>query len=114
MEYTWQYIFAGVAEFCPAIHACYCDGYGICFGGAQQLQDWLDVLKRREASDAEIGVLMDAGQQAESESVKFLREQSERLNKELGDLKEEAFRRGDNPRNRALEASRLWNEGDGF
>jgi hypothetical protein len=113
MEYTWQYIFAGVAEFCPAMHACYCDGYGVCFGGPQQLQDWLDILKRREVSDAEITALVDAGK-GESESVKSLRKQSAELNKELSDQKDEAFRRGDNPKNRALEAGREWKEGDGF
>jgi Protein of unknown function (DUF3431) len=113
MEYTWQYIFAGVSEFCPAMHACYCDGYGVCFGGAQELQNWLDILKRREVSDAEASVLMEAGQ-TESESVKFLKEQSERLNNDLSTLKEEAYRRGDDPRNRALEAGREWKEGDGY
>lgn len=113
MEYTWQYIFAGVSEFCPAMHVCYCDGYGACFGGAQQLQDWVDILKRREVSDTEISVLLDAGEQ-DSESLKFLRNQSDELNKELSARKEEAFRRGDDPRNRAAEAGREWKEGDGF
>jgi hypothetical protein len=114
MEYTWQYIFAGVSEFCPATHACYCDGYGVCFGGAQELQDWLDILKRREITDAEITVLVDAVERAESESIKSLREQSEKLSNELSIWKEEAFRRGDNPKNRALEVGRRWSEGDGF
>lgn len=114
MEYTWQYIFAGVAEFCPATHACYCDGYGICFGGPQQLQDWLDILKRREVTDAEISDLQDAGQQSELKSLEVLLKQSEELNKELSVRKEDAFRRGDDPRSRALEVGRDWKEGDGF
>lgn len=115
MEYTWQYIFAGMSEFCPAMHGCYCDGYGVCFGGAQQLQDWLEKLRRREQFDEEIRVLMDSGgQQAESESVKSLRAQSEELNKDLNVRKTDAFQRGDDPKNRALEAGREWKEGDGF
>lgn len=114
MEYTWQYIFAGVSEFCPPIHACYCDGYGVCFGGAQQLQDWLDILKERELSDTEISVLMENGQQADSEPIKYLRQKSDELNQELSTRKEAAFRRGDDPRNRAVEAGREWADGDGF
>lgn len=31
-EHVWQYVFAGVYEFCPKEHVCYCDGYGVCFG----------------------------------------------------------------------------------
>ncbi len=113
MEYTWQYIFAGVSEFCPAMHICYCDGYGVCFGGAQQLQDWMDILRRREVTDAEISVLVDAGEQ-DSESLRSLRQQSDELNKELSARKEEAFKRGDEPTNRAVEAGREWKEGNGF
>jgi Protein of unknown function (DUF3431) len=114
MEYTWQYIFAGVSEFCPVMHVCYCDGYGICFGGAQQLQDWLDILKQREMTDAEISMLLEAGKQRDSEEIKVLLQQIGELDRELSARKEEAFRRGDDPRNRAQEAEREFREGDGF
>lgn len=114
MEYTWQYIFAGTSEFCPAVNICYCDGYGVCFGGAQKLQDWMDILEKRDASDTELDALLEAGQGEASESIKFLRAQSEELNQELSRLKEEAFKRGEDPKNRALEAGREREEGDGF
>ena len=114
MEYTWQYIFAGFAEFCPAMHACYCDGYGICFGGAQQLQGWLDILKNREMCNTEASELVEAGHQPESEAVKSLKQQIRELDEDLSARKEEAFQRGDDPKNRAIEVGREWKEGDGF
>ena len=42
-EYLWQFIFAGVEEFCPSEHVCYCDGYGVCLGGKKQWDDWLSM-----------------------------------------------------------------------
>lgn len=36
------------------------------------------------------------------------------LNAELDRLKQEAYKRGEDPRNRALECGRPWKEGDGF
>ena len=46
MEYSWQYIFAGVWEYCPSMSGCYCGGYGVCFGdddasGEAGLAEWL-------------------------------------------------------------------------
>ena len=35
-EYLWQYIFTGEHVVCPAEHVCYCDGYGVCFGGEKE------------------------------------------------------------------------------
>ena len=51
-EYLWQWIFAGVEEFCPEEHVCYCDGYGVCFGGKDEYDAWFELrseIRRREA-----------------------------------------------------------------
>ncbi|KAF2102236.1 hypothetical protein NA57DRAFT_54157 [Rhizodiscina lignyota] len=40
-EYTWQYIFTGEPELCPSMDACYCDGYGVCFGSDERVDMWL-------------------------------------------------------------------------
>ncbi|OJJ46056.1 hypothetical protein ASPZODRAFT_152288 [Penicilliopsis zonata CBS 506.65] len=32
-EYLWHVIFTGENVVCPQEHVCYCDGYGLCFGG---------------------------------------------------------------------------------
>jgi hypothetical protein len=39
-EYVWQYLFTGQHVLCPAIHTCYCDGYGFCFESEDQFQGW--------------------------------------------------------------------------
>jgi hypothetical protein len=115
MEYTWQYIFTGQSEFCPSQHQCYCDGYGICFGGTTDaaLQNWLDLLKKLERADAELDDLPRSSPE-ELRSLTAARADRDTLNAELERLRREAYRRGEDPRNRALECGRSWNEGDGF
>lgn len=36
-------------EFCSKEHTCYCDGYGICFGGEEQFTQFFD--KRQTVRD---------------------------------------------------------------
>ncbi|ETI23282.1 hypothetical protein G647_05082 [Cladophialophora carrionii CBS 160.54] len=105
MEYTWQFLFAGVSELCPAMHVCYCDGYGICFGGAEQFQQWFDMRAEMRRLQAEEEVPAEA-----EEARARVRDTEARLEQ----LKQEAFARGSDPRQRALEAGRPWREGDGF
>lgn len=45
LEYIWQFLWTGREVLCPDETACYCDGYGICFG-KDGLKKWVD--KRRE------------------------------------------------------------------
>jgi hypothetical protein len=55
MEYLWHYIFSPRENRetvnCPAEHVCYCDGYGICFGGEKELEEHLALGK--ETADME-------------------------------------------------------------
>lgn len=39
-EYVWQKLFTGFDEWCPSENICYCDGYGICFGGPEPFYKW--------------------------------------------------------------------------
>jgi hypothetical protein len=59
LEYNWQYIFTGQGEFCPPQHECYCDSFGICFGGTndENLQHWLNLLRKREILDERLSDL---------------------------------------------------------
>jgi outer membrane murein-binding lipoprotein Lpp len=104
LEYSWQYIFAGVPEFCPAMHVCYCDGYGICFGGPQQLDDWM-------AMRNESRVMMEKANQLATEpnegsNVRDLQQKIRSLQNEMEALKKAAFARGQDPHARAVECGR--------
>lgn len=44
LEYIWQVLWTGRVVVCPGERGCYCDGYGICFGGG--FGEWVG--KRRE------------------------------------------------------------------
>ena len=115
MEYTWQYIFTGQAVFCPSQHECYCDGYGVCFGGTTEagLQSWLDLLKQRERADERLDELRRSSPD-DLKSIAAASEERAGLNTDLERLKEDAYTRGEDPKNRALECGRSWKEGDGF
>jgi hypothetical protein len=41
-EYLWHYLFTRQNIYCPAEHVCYCQGFGICFEGAEQYTAWWD------------------------------------------------------------------------
>lgn len=111
-EYVWQYIFAGVDEFCPTESICYCDGYGICFGGEEKYQEWFATRRKsRELTELK-GSLGDdekATEQKASIQVRLTE-----LDLKMSTLKKDAFLRGEDPKNRALEAGREWKDGNGF
>ena len=68
-EYVWQFLFGLVHEFCPEEHVCYCDGYGYCFGGAEEYAGWFELRARkreRERVLEETGM----GEVAEKEGLK--------------------------------------------
>ncbi|KIY03009.1 uncharacterized protein Z520_01475 [Fonsecaea multimorphosa CBS 102226] len=115
LEYSWQYIFTGLFEFCPSQHRCYCDGYGVCFeGGEQGLQKWLDAFSEKERLDEDLLALWSAGDKGGSEKFRNLKNRSGRLGRDLDRDRERALRRGFDPRTRARECGRVWREGDGF
>ncbi|KIW71313.1 hypothetical protein PV04_03494 [Phialophora macrospora] len=112
MEYSWQFLFAGVSELCPAMHACYCDGYGICFGGAERLEQWFDMraeIRRLQAEEVpeKPGIPATDAEAAKAMAVHGMEAR-------LEELKQGAFDRGADPRLRALEVGRPWREGDGY
>jgi hypothetical protein len=113
MEYTWQYIFTGQSELCPPQHECYCDGYGICYGGEAELENWLHILKQREILDEDVQLLTDSNRGGSVEAA-MKRTRSSELNNELNRLTDEAIKRGKDPKSRAVECGRPWKDGDGF
>ncbi|KAL9108655.1 MAG: hypothetical protein Q9227_006601 [Pyrenula ochraceoflavens] len=99
MEYSWQYIFTGESEFCPSQDDCYCDGYGICFGGDDKLQEWLDTLRRMELVGDQLKDLADQELGDSPESLE-LQQKREALNGLVQKLKQDAYDRGDRMRDR--------------
>ena len=107
MEYSWQYIFTGKAELCPPQHQCYCDGYGICFGGTtnKNLENWLGLLRKQEQVDFDLfGLKVEHPDRVGEILAK--QALTDELGKTLNDLKRQAYERGEDPRNRALECGR--------
>ena len=112
MEYSWQTLFTGEAEVCPDMAKCYCDGYGVCFGGKREFDTWFSTRNdtRNWQKDAD-EMSMDPSEEVE---VKDMRERIAKTERELEVLKKEAFERGMDPKERAKEVGRVWKEGDGF
>jgi Protein of unknown function (DUF3431) len=109
-EYVWQYVFAGVHEFCPEEHLCYCDGYGVCFGGKAKFEYWFSVREKWRKMVKERDGLGDG----HVEIREKITSQMDTLQGEMDRLKANALERGKDPKNRAVEAGRNWKEGDGY
>ena len=131
-EYLWQVVFAGQSIFCPAQNVCYCDSYGLCFGGPegferysdlyQEIQDQQKELKAWRDKTKEIEEAAAAGKTKELEKLEppepgrdvWLEGEINRKINDLFNMKVEALKRGGSAENRAKEAGRPWKPGDGF
>jgi hypothetical protein len=134
-EYIWQYIFTSKYEVCPSQHVCYCDGYGVCFPGPEAFQKWFELrwrmtenhkkLKKWMHMDDEFNESVTNGtydtlphderpQRPEAGIDDKLRDEIGDIMRQMSDQKEIALRRGMDPRIRAQESGREWQEGDGF
>lgn len=131
-EYVWHYLFTGQNILCPKEHVCYCDGYGICFGGEKEYDAFFGQVHEKEHLEMKltnwerqaekIREMEEAGQIDEAQPLdvpKFgedikLKEQIKELDTWIVKTKQEAMERGNSPMHRAKEVGRPWNEGDGF
>ncbi|EME79442.1 uncharacterized protein MYCFIDRAFT_212224 [Pseudocercospora fijiensis CIRAD86] len=127
-EYLWQFIFKGEHVYCPASWSCYCDGFGLCFGGEAEylkyvrLQSGKDRLiqgvdeinaKGREGIEASEDGKYDLPDAEAKRRVSF-RKAIEDIDIEIKRMLTIAKERGNNPKLRAEELGRKWEEGDGF
>lgn len=95
---------------------CYCDGYGVCFGGKQEYNAWFDDRMEVNRIEVDLGLLdkLDLpSPETETQKTRY-RKLIEDLKGKMNHLKWQAFERGTNPKHRALEVGRPWKEGDGF
>jgi hypothetical protein len=130
-EYVWQFVFTGKAVVCPAEHICYCDGFGVCFGGADKYQEFHQKERERWMLEKDVKGHHKLSQKwkANPETLTAeekargrpdegkLHELEEKINELLAwcdNMKQEAKERGDVAWYRAKEAGRAWNVGDGF
>jgi hypothetical protein len=114
-EYIWHYIFTGHEILCPAQNTCYCDGYGYCFGGRQKFDDYFKKQDTRNDQWTLLEVYNKRSEEAEKEgkdpgfndtekaTISDLRAVIGGLDQELKQLREEAKRRGDDPKARKEE-----------
>ncbi|KAF2399707.1 hypothetical protein EJ06DRAFT_511919 [Trichodelitschia bisporula] len=132
LEYAWQWVWRGVGVYCPGMHECYCDGYGLCWEDEGSFQKWFEMryyVRRDEWELLAWGVIetgreewlrMGEGRKAgslprpEKGKVEEVKKRVEDGWKWLDYEREKALKRGEDPRVRARMAGRVWREGDGF
>ena len=126
-EYTWQFLFTGQSIVCPAEHICYCDGFGVCFGGDTEYKAFERLRQTKEGyervlmeSRARRNGLQQVGEDLhgrnnaswvkgdDSASLNHLQKQIDALEEEISGRRRAALERGNNPENRARECGRHW------
>ena len=131
-EYVWHYLFTGQNVVCPKEHICYCDGFGVCFGGQKEYDNYWsavnDLSHKRSSLDEwerqnhKIKDMERKGEVEEGVQIDIPEYgMDEKLKKEIAHLEEwtartkkEAFERGNLAEARAKECGRDWKPGDGF
>ncbi|CAI7676593.1 unnamed protein product [Penicillium discolor] len=129
-EYLWQFIFTGEPVLCVDESVCLCDGYGFCFGGSEEWNNYREAETKKNEIQRELDNWMwlsDMGfdppvetdgvpepEDAEGEKGNALVSQLQEKQQEIVDTLLAAIERGKNPQYRAQEAGRPWKEGDGF
>ncbi|MCJ1251355.1 hypothetical protein MMC30_008587 [Trapelia coarctata] len=116
-EFVWQYAFTGQAVVCPPEHACYCDGYGVCFGGEIEYKEFFELRQTKKDYSSELDrLLKEQGLEVEGKDnatlrkvdpgrVMFLKDRIGALDKELDERKSDALERGRDQQHRAKEAA---------
>ena len=100
-EYTWHFIFSGQVNHCPSIHACYCDGYGVCFDSETRIQDYFELKGVKDDFKKEYTAWKDHHKDLASDDAKQTSEDYKNrikvLENELNEELAAALGRGDDP-----------------
>ncbi|KAH6681975.1 hypothetical protein B0J14DRAFT_469329 [Halenospora varia] len=127
-EYVWQFLFTGNHVVCPKEHICYCDGFGVCFGGEEEYDAFYKRYTEREKLEEQLRKWHELDQKFHEHPEEFGTElEPPEPGKDLeleGRIKgirawcehtlQKAKEHGDVAMNRAKEAGREWHDGDGF
>jgi hypothetical protein len=120
-EYLWHYIFTDEPVVCVPQDVCYCDGFGVCFGGTEQFDKFMD--QRNEMRLLEFALdgwekeLKENKKQrtkAENSVKETVEGRIDRMRKVLDAQVKVAQERGKDPKLRAEDSGRTWKEGDGY
>ncbi|KAL2802604.1 hypothetical protein BJX63DRAFT_425944 [Aspergillus granulosus] len=124
-EYLWHVVFTGQNVVCHKEHVCFCDGYGICFGGEDEYNAFRNLDAERESLEDELkrwrsrAAVIEAARQRGTlgEKTHFTIPEPGRDNEleeqiaQKVQLKEDLFRnatmRGEDPAARAMENSHI-------
>lgn len=130
-EYVWQFVFTGKNVVCPKEHICYCDGFGVCFGGDEQYKRYYERHDERVRLEDELRIwneqnskwlstpenerdLLDNPEPPEVGKNIELQGRISALTAWCDHKRQAAKEHGDVAMNRAKEAGRKWVDGDGF
>jgi hypothetical protein len=129
-EYVWQFVFTGKNVVCPKEHICYCDGFGVCFGGEEQYTKYYERHDKRARLEDELKVWNEqhskwiSTPENEQDKLEFqepeigknieLQGRISALTAWCDQKRQQAKEHGDVAMNRAKEAGRPWADGDGF
>lgn len=114
-EYIWQFVFTGRSVFCPIEHICYCDGFGVCFGGREKYEAWHAIRRERDRFAHEVSLWEEQKKKAERGGgledwrmpelarKEEMESQIERLQLLMSEQVAEAIERGNDPKNRQME-----------
>ncbi|KAG8526891.1 uncharacterized protein KY384_008320 [Bacidia gigantensis] len=116
-EYSWQVVFKGKPIVCPVEHMCYCDGFGVCFGGPtnfssyERLRDEKPKLESQLAAAIEMASIANASENvtttANSAQIQQLIGKIKSLEEDILAKTNAAIGRGNDPDNRARDCGRI-------
>ncbi|EDN02531.1 predicted protein [Histoplasma mississippiense (nom. inval.)] len=89
-EYLWQYVFGGVEEYCPDEYSCYCEGYGVCFGGDEgRYRRYFELRQKSREIEREIERLRKEGSGGDVDAgrVKALEREKQGLMEEMEEIR---------------------------
>jgi hypothetical protein len=131
-EYLWHYLWTGKNVLCPAMHECYCDGFGACFKDENEFQQWFKVRFEVKQDEWEMNAWQLAEERYEEyvkrgnlKAAALVKRPPEGKLKELklsiderwfmlDEGREAALKNGLDLEWRARVRNREWKEGDGF
>lgn len=76
-EYTWQYVLAEKALFCPSMYQCYCEGYGICFESPIAFEEWISQKNALKEKVSEYLLRHSAGKSTLEMKLSLLKENAQ-------------------------------------